>query len=824
MLLNKMEQITDTEHRAKRTAIKIGGMHCAGCVNSIQKYVSDLKGVLKCEVSLAAEKAILEFEPSLVNLPTIEKAIEAAGYRVVYEKLTLKISGITDSSDADSLEKRLKEIEGVKDASINYGNSQVIVEYNQALLSLSDLRQFITKIGYQILSEDLSESAEQIEAKKLKKLFAVGVGFVIPIMIFGYPEYLSFVPLAGTDFAAYIMFGCASIVQFVAGSRFYIGAFRIAKMKSANMDTLVVIGTTAAYLFSAFNTFPTPTWHNIYYDAGAVVITFIVFGKYLENKTKGKASSIIKRMLELQPKTARIIEDGKEREVPIELIKAGDVIAVRPGEKIPVDSVVSQGHSAVDESMITGESVPVEKKAGDLVIGSTVNKEGVLHVRAARVGSDTVLAQIVKLVEDAMGRKPPMQKMVDKIAGYFAFVVIVIAFVTFLGWYFITPAGVHLVATALIPAVAILVVACPCALGLATPTAVMVGMGKGAQNGVIFKNGEALESLGKIQIAVFDKTGTLTQGKPQVTDIVAFDSIIADNEIEKKNRVLQIAATAEINSEHPLAKDIVQKAKDLGLILEETTDFIAIPGKGVDTVYNGKNLLVGNLSLMKGKSVYTKNAEEVVSKFQEEGKTTILVALDKKVIGVIALLDTTKPSAKEAIKSLKNIGIEAIMLTGDNERTAATIAKDLSIDKVIANVIPSQKVEIIKKLQGEGKKVAMTGDGINDAAALTQSDVGIAIGSGTDIAIEAGKIVLIRDELKDVVAAIEISKKTVNKIKQNLLYAFVYNAALIPVAGLGLLYPVLAAMAMAASSVSVTSSSLLLKRWSPPSKKTVLQM
>jgi Cu+-exporting ATPase len=824
MLLNKMEQITDTEHRAKRTAIKIGGMHCAGCVNSIQKYVSDLKGVLKCEVSLAAEKAILEFEPSLVNLPTIEKAIEAAGYRVVYEKLTLKISGITDSSDADSLEKRLKEIEGVKDASINYGNSQVIVEYNQALLSLSDLRQFITKIGYQILSEDLSESAEQIEAKKLKKLFAVGVGFVIPIMIFGYPEYLSFVPLAGTDFAAYIMFGCASIVQFVAGSRFYIGAFRIAKMKSANMDTLVVIGTTAAYLFSAFNTFPTPTWHNIYYDAGAVVITFIVFGKYLENKTKGKASSIIKRMLELQPKTARIIEDGKEREVPIELIKAGDVIAVRPGEKIPVDSVVSQGHSAVDESMITGESVPVEKKAGDLVIGSTVNKEGVLHVRAARVGSDTVLAQIVKLVEDAMGRKPPMQKMVDKIAGYFAFVVIVIAFVTFLGWYFITPAGVHLVATALIPAVAILVVACPCALGLATPTAVMVGMGKGAQNGVIFKNGEALESLGKIQIAVFDKTGTLTQGKPQVTDIVAFDSIIADNEIEKKNRVLQIAATAEINSEHPLAKDIVQKAKDLGLILEETTDFIAIPGKGVDTVYNGKNLLVGNLSLMKGKSVYTKNAEEVVSKFQEEGKTTILVALDKKVIGVIALLDTPKPSAKEAIKSLKNIGIEAIMLTGDNERTAATIAKDLSIDKVIANVIPSQKVEIIKKLQGEGKKVAMTGDGINDAAALTQSDVGIAIGSGTDIAIEAGKIVLIRDELKDVVAAIEISKKTVNKIKQNLLYAFVYNAALIPVAGLGLLYPVLAGMAMAASSVSVTSSSLLLKRWSPPSKKTVLQM
>ncbi|MGQ0376789.1 MAG: heavy metal translocating P-type ATPase, partial [Nitrososphaerota archaeon] len=703
------------QEQLKKTVIKIGGMHCAGCVNTIQNFVSNLNGVKKCEVNLATEKASLEFDPSSVDFTTIEKAIREAGYKVVYEKLTLKISGITDSSDVDSLEKRLKYLEGVKDASVNYGNSQVIVEYNQALLSLSDIRQFITKMGYQILSEDLSESAEQIEAKKLKKLFAIGVGFVIPIMIFGYPEYLSFVPLAGTDVAAYIMFGCASIVQFVAGSRFYIGAFRIAKMKSANMDTLVVIGTTAAYLFSAFNTFPTPQWHNIYYDAGAVVITFIVFGKYLENKTKGKASSIIKRMLELQPKTTRIIENGQEREVPIELIKAGDIIVVRPGEKIPVDSVVIQGHSAVDESMITGESVPVEKKVGDLVIGSTVNKEGVLHIRAAKVGSDTVLAQIVKLVEDAMGRKPPMQKIVDKIAGYFAFVVIAIAVSTFLGWYFLAPTDEHLVATALIPAVAILVVACPCALGLATPTAVMVGMGKGAQNGVIFKNGEALESLGKIQTAVFDKTGTLTQGKPQVIDIVAFDSIVTDNENEKKSRVLQIAATAEINSEHPLAKAIVQKARELNLTLEETSDFIAIPGKGIDTVYNEKNLVVGNLSLMKDEGIDTKNAKEFVSKFQDQGKTTILVALDKKIIGVIALLDTAKPSAKEAVKSLKNKGIEVIMLTGDNERTAATIASELGIDRIIANVIPAEKVEVIKKLQGEGKKVAMIGDGINDA-------------------------------------------------------------------------------------------------------------
>lgn len=807
------------QSQTKRTAIKIGGMHCAGCINSIQKYVSDLDGVKKCEVNLAAEKAVLEFDPKSVSLDTIEKAIEEAGYKVVYEKLALKIGGITDSSDADNLERRLKELEGVKYASVNYGNSQVLIEYNQTLLSLLDIRQLINKSGYQILSEDLSASAEQIEARKLKKLFALGIAFTIPIMIFGYPEYMSFVPLSGTNLAAYVMFVCASIVQFVTGSRFYVGAYRIAKMKSANMDTLVVIGTTAAYLFSAANTFPDPTWHNIYYDAAAVVVTFIILGKYLENKTKGKASSTIKKMLELQPKTARIKKDEKEVEIPIELIKVDDLIVVRPGEKIPVDSTVVEGHSAVDESMITGESMPVEKKIGDIVIGSTINKEGALLVKAARVGSDTVLSQIVKLVEDAMGRKPPMQRLVDKIAGYFAFVVMAVAFSTFLAWYFLSPVGTHLMATALIPAVAILVVACPCALGLATPTAIMVGMGKSAQNGVLFKSGEALETLGKIQVAVFDKTGTLTEGKPQVTDIIDVKSI-GDN--AAKNKILEIAATAEKNSEHPLAKSIVQKVRELGIKIGETSNFIAIPGKGVDAEYEGVSITVGNIGLMKDEGIETTIAEKIITELQDQGKTAILVAVDKKLSGVIALLDTPKPSAKEAVKLLKEDHIQVIMLTGDNERTATTIAKELKVDKVIANVLPQEKVNVIKKLQEEGKKVAMTGDGINDAAALTQADAGIAIGSGADIAIEAGKVVLIKDDLKDVVAAIQISKKTVSKIRQNLFYAFVYNAALIPVAGLGLLYPALAGLAMAASSVSVTSSSLLLKRWSP--KRKTIQM
>lgn len=814
----------ENEIQTKRMAVKIGGMHCAGCVNSIQNYVLEQKGVTKCEVNLAAEKAILEYDPSSTNLSAIEKSIEEIGYKVVYEKLTIKVGGITDSNDASRLEKRLQELEGVKYASINYGNGQVLVEYNQALLSLMDIRSVINKTGYQILSEDLSASAEEIEATNLKKLFVVGLVFTIPVVILDYREFMPFIPFAGTATAAYLLFAFASIVQFVTGSRFYVGAYRISKMKSANMDTLVVTGTTAAYLFSALNTFPNPVWHNIYFDASSVVITFIILGKYLENKTKGKASSIIKKMLELQPKTARIKRNGDEIEIPIELIKLGDVIIVRPGEKIPVDGIVLEGNSAVDESLVTGESMPVGKKLGDVVIGGAVNKEGSLVIRADKVGSDTMLAQIVKLVEDAMGRKPPMQRMVDKFAGYFAFVVMAVAFGTFLTWYFVISSGEHLVATALLPAIAILVVACPCALGLATPTAVMVGMSKSAQNGMIFKNGDALEMLGKIKIAVFDKTGTLTRGSPQVTDLITIKQIALTSENNNSisnvnNRILEIAATAEKNSEHPLAKSIVQKARELKMTLSDSSEFFAIPGKGIKAVYNGNNITVGSPGLIKDEGIDISQANDIILNLQKEGKTTVLVSLDKDLIGVIALLDTPKPSAKNTLIALKNMGIEIVMLTGDNERTSATIAKDLAIDKIIANVLPSQKMDVIKKLQQEGKKIAMIGDGLNDAAALTQADVGIAIGSGTDIALEAGNVVLVRDDLIDVVAAIEISKKTVSKIKQNLFYAFAYNAALIPVAGVGLLYPALAGLAMAASSVSVTSSSLLLKRWLPPSKK-----
>ena len=806
----------------RKTALKIGGMHCAGCITAIQNHMSDIEGIKKCEVNLAAEKAVLEFDSSLIDLEKIENALKDIGYSAVYEKFSVKITGITDSSDSEKLEKRLLEIEGVKEASVNYGNNQVVIKYNSTLLSISDLRRIINKTGFQILSEDDIVTSEEIEAKKLKKLFIVGLVFSILVMFLGYPEFFSFIPFAGTGIAALIIFVCASIVQFVTGSRFYIGAYRITKMKSANMDTLVVTGTTAAYLFSVFNTFPTPPWHNIYYDAASIVITFIILGKYLENKTKGKASSIIKKMLELQPKTARIRKNETETEISIELIQPGDILIIKPGEKIPVDSIVIEGHSAVDESMITGESMPVEKKPGDMVIGSTINKEGALLVRAEKVGSDTMLSQIMTLVEDAMGRKPPMQRLVDKIAGYFAIIVLIVATVTFVSWYFVTPSGEHHIAAAIIPAVAILVVACPCALGLATPTAVMVGMGKGAQHGVIFKGGDALEMLSKIKIAVFDKTGTLTEGKPQVIDLLPLKQItLTDGNIvpNSKEKVLEFAAIAEKNSEHPLAKSIVKKARESNLDLQNPADFVAIPGRGVRATYNGNTILVGSPKQLELEGVEISAVEEHISQFQQEGKTVVLVALNSQLVGLISLLDSPKQSAKSAIMALKDNGVEVVMLTGDNKRTAATIANDLSIDRVIANVLPSEKVNVIKELQNSGKKVAMIGDGINDAAAIMQSDVGIAIGSGTDVALEAGKVILLRDDLYSVVTAIEISKKTVGKIKQNLFYAFAYNTILIPVAGVGLLYPALAGLAMAASSVSVTSSSLLLKRWSPKSQK-----
>ncbi len=798
----------------KRTVVKIGGMHCAGCVSAVQHYILGLDGVKSCEVNLASERATLEFDPAAVGMPAIEKAVEEAGYKVLYDRLSLKVANMTDSSDAQMLEKRLARMEGVKAASVNFGNGQVSVEYNPALISLADMKHSVSEAGFQVLGEDLSLSAEQVEAQRLMKLFLAGLAFTIPVIIFGHPEFSSWMPLSGTQFAAYLIFACAGIVQFLTGSRFYIGAYRAARMRSANMDTLVVTGTTAAYLFSAFHTFPIPDWNNIYYDASSAVVTFILLGKYLENKTKGRVTSVIRKMLELQPKTATLVRGGQEYEVPIESIMPDDQIIVMPGQKIPVDSIVMEGNSAVDQSAITGESIPVGKSPGDEVIGGTINMEGSLVLKASRVGKDTVLSQIVGLVEGAVGKKPPVQRLVDRVAGRFAFLVMSIALATFLGWYLLAP-GQRL-GDSLIPAVAILVVACPCALGLATPMAIMVGMGKSAQNGVIFKDGESLELLGKTSVAIFDKTGTLTEGKARVTNIIPVGPR-ADTDSSGES-VLKLAATAERRSEHPLAKAVVAEAKARGIVVGAPDDFLAFPGRGVTASVDGEKVIVGNAALMHESGMDTNGVEVQASSLQDEGKTVMLVAHGGRISGIIALRDNPKKTVAATLGTLRAMGIKTVMLTGDNERTARSISRDLGIEHTIANVSPSAKAGAIIDYQKRGERVSMIGDGINDAAALTQADIGIAIGSGTDVAIEAGKVILLGGDLSGVIAAIEISRKTVGKIRQNLAYAFAYNAVLIPIAAAGLLYPALGGLAMAASSISVTVSSLLLRRWTPPSR------
>ncbi len=792
----------------KTVALKIGGMHCASCAMRIEDKLKKLPGVERVNVSFASEKAYVTFDPERVGLEDIERAIEELGYHVVYERVTLKVKGLRDVFDAKLLEDALRRIEGVARASVNYVDSSILIEYNSALVSLEDIRVAISNSGFDIISEEFQLSFEEVEAKKLRNAAIIGLALSAVIMVLSSSELSPYIPFVRTNFSAYIALLLTAVIQFGIGWRFYLGALRAAKAKTANMDTLVSLGTTAAFTLSAFNTIPVPRWEGIYFDASAMVISLVQLGKYLETKTKGRTSAVVKKLLEARPKKARVLRDGVEVELPTEMIQVGDIVIVRPGEKIPVDGLVIEGHSAVDESMVTGESIPVEKQPGDEVVGGAVNREGVLKIRATRVGSDAFLAQVVSLVEEALASKPPIQKLVDKVAGYFTFIVIAISIATFAGWSLM---GAEF-AKAILSSVAVLVVACPCALGLATPTAVMVGIGKGAEYGIMIKNGEALELASKMNVIIFDKTGTLTEGKPKVTDVIPVDAY-------EPKEILRLAAIAEKNSEHPLAKAIVEKAVDEGLHLEDPQDFMSIPGRGVKAVYDEVDLLVGSLKLMADESVDYGEVEGKVVKLMEEGKTVVIVALGNRAIGILGLMDTPRPEAKVAIDALKRMGLKVAMITGDNERTAKAIAKQLGIEIVLANVPPWVKAQEIKKLQEQGLTVGMVGDGVNDAPALTQAHIGIAIGSGTDIAIEAGDIILVRDDLRDVVASIQLSQKVVRQIKQNLAWAFAYNVILIPLAAAGMLYPALAGLAMALSSVSVTSWSLLMKRYVPEIKR-----
>ncbi|MBU1118826.1 cadmium-translocating P-type ATPase [Patescibacteria group bacterium] len=717
-------------------------------------------------------------------------------------KKEYQISGMDCASCALTIEKSLKKLPGVSNANVNFATEKANVEYDGKKVDDDHILKSVEKSGYKAITieaghdmEEKHENAKEQKTIKERNSFILSLVFSIPIVV------LSMVLMDHSFQSRVIQSLLAAIIQFYIGFRFYKGAFAALRNKTANMDTLVAIGTSAAFFYSIATTYFIQG--DVFYETSALLITFIVLGKWLESRTKGKASESIKKLLHLQAKTALVLKDGKEVETPIETVVVGDVILVRPGEKIPVDGSITDGYSSVDESMISGESIPVEKKVGDMVIGATINKTGTLTFKAVKVGKDTILSGIIKIVEEAQGQKAPIQKFVDTVSSYFVPTVMGIAAVTFLVWYFGFSASF---ADALLTATAVLVIACPCALGLATPTAIIVGTGKGAQNGILIKNGEMLEVANKIETIVFDKTGTLTKGKPSVTDIMSLNSV-------NENDVLLIAASLEKKSEHPLAAAIISEAEKEKIALKGVSDFNAIVGKGIYGTIDNKQILVGTRRLMKNYdiSVVGKVSDEM-SKLENQGKTVVLVSREKDIIGLIAIADEPKNTSKEAISELQNMGIKTVMITGDNTKTARAIAKQVGIDLVLAEVLPSDKANEIEKLQKEGKKVAMVGDGINDAPALTKADLGIAMGAGTDIAIEAGGIVLIKNDIRDVVKAIKLSQATFSKIKQNLFWALFYNSIGIPIAALGLLRAEFAGLAMALSSVSVVVNSLLLKR------------
>jgi len=671
---------------------------------------------------------------------------------------------------------------------------------------------------YYFCSETCLETftAPEKELTRLKRLTALSLGVGIPLFVVALGMGLGWFWSNLVEPMNVVFFVLATPVQFVAGWRFYRGFWDAIRSRSANMDVLIAIGTSAAWGYSAIVTFlPYVGVRGVdpatYYDTAAVIIGLILLGKYFEEIAKGKASDAIRKLMDLAPRTAHVLRDGREEEVAVELVQLEDLVIIRPGERVPVDGTIVEGFSAIDESMITGESIPVDKKIGDTAIGATVNKTGFLKIRATRVGADTTLSQIIKLVEDAQVARAPIQKLADRVSSVFVPAVVAIATFTFFAWYI--PLG-QSVAHALLFFIAVLIIACPCALGIATPAAIMVGTGKGAENGLLIKGGEYLEKAHKLTTVVFDKTGTLTKGKPSVTDVAAFGS-------RSEADVLRLAASAEKGSEHPLGEAIVRAAAARGLPTEDPVDFEAIPGLGIRARIGGRPVLLGNRKLMADAGVSIAGAEAVLQRFEADGKTAMILAVDATTTGVVAVADTLKDHSIEAVRALKAMGIEVIMMTGDNRRTAEAIARQAGVDRVIAEVLPDQKEEKIKELQGAGKVVSMVGDGINDAPALAQSDVGIALGSGTDVAMEAGGIVLIKDDLRDVVASIQLSRRTVQKIRQNLFWAFFYNAALIPLAagvlaGLGIvLNPIIAGAAMGFSSVSVVMNSMTLRRFTP---------
>jgi Cu+-exporting ATPase len=804
-----------SQEKTKKLVLNIGGMSCINCARTIEKALMKLNGVTQATVNLAAEKALIDYNPEIVNQKTIENTITTVGYQVIHDKVKIQIGGMTCINCAKTIEKVLQPKEGIYSAVVNFAAERVIVEYNSNQISLPVIKKIIIATGYEVIEEqgggtveDAEDKARKHYVRRLKIMLASSAIITIPILL------LMWFPVLPMEQTKLLMFLLATPVQFIVGWTFYVGAYKGLKNKTANMDTLIAMGTSTAWIYSTVVTFLPSLFPDsaVFYDTAVMILTFILAGKLLDAVAKGRTSEAIRKIMGLQAKTARVIRDGAEIELPVEEVQVGDIIVVRPGEKIPVDGTVIDGYSGVDEKVITGESLPVEKHKGDQVIGATMNKTGTFKFQATKVGKDTALAQIINLVEDALTSKAPVQRLADTVAGYFVPIIIITATFSAFTWYFLFGATYIFSLTVFI---AVLIVACPCALGLATPTAIMVGVGKGAENGILIKSGEALEIVHKLQAVVFDKTGTLTKGEPEVTDVVAIG-------VFSEKQLLEFAAIAEKNSEHPLGQAIVEKAKEQDLKVVDPDDFNAIPGHGVEVKYTGKTVLLGNRKLMELNNVDISALEPKMSGFEAQGKTAMLMAVDRKVAGLIAVADVVKENSAEAVASLKKMGLEVVMLTGDNKLTANAIATQVGVDRVLAEVLPSEKANEIKRLQSEGKVVAMVGDGINDAPALAQANVGIAVGTGTDVAVETGDIVLIKNDLRDVVVAIQLSWATMRKIRQNLFWAFFYNIILIPLAA-GLFYPILhvifdpvyAAAAMASSSVTVVTNASLLRRFKP---------
>jgi len=805
----------------ERIDLPIVGMSCASCASTIQKNLSGLEGVSKANVNFATSRATVFFDPRRLGARDIISSVKGSGYEVGTATAEIPILGMECASCVQAVERALQRTPGVVKAVVNLATGKAKVQYLPSETDFQELRRAVESTGYKVAeiepgaeAGDTERIIREREYRKLKIKFGAGAALGLLVFLGSSRQWFPWIPAFLGD--PYLLWAVATPVQFWIGWQFYRGAWAAFRHRNADMNTLIAVGTSAAYLYSVAATVLPGFFEKgglrpeVYFDTSALIIVLILLGRLLEARAKGQTSEAIKKLMGLQPKTARVIREGREQDIPVEEVLVGDLVLVRPGEKIPVDGVVREGKSAVDESMITGESVPVQKKPGDEVIGATMNKRGSFVFEATKVGKDTALAQIIKLVQDAQGSKAPIQRLADVISGYFVPIVISIAVATFVIWFDFGPSPV--LTFALLNFVAVMIIACPCALGLATPTAVMVGTGKGAEKGILIKGGESLETAHKLDAVVFDKTGTLTKGEPEVTDIVVADGF-------SEEEVLGLAAGAERGSEHPLAEAIVRRAKEKGMDLQDFKDFAAVEGHGIEAVVGGRRVLVGNARWMRKKNIPAGGLEAKAAALAEEGKTAVFVSLDGKASGLIAVADTLKENSIHAVKKLKEMGLEVVMLTGDNRKTAEAIAGQTGIDTVLSEVLPEEKVQEVKRLQSRGLKVAMVGDGINDAPALAQADVGMAIGSGTDVAMEASDITLIKGDLQGVASAIALSKKTIKIIKQNLFWAFFYNTLGIPVAA-GALYPafgillnpIIASAAMAFSSVSVVSNSLRLKR------------